>query len=182
MDHDENPYASPKADASDPDRIESEAQRVRHQYIGHESAVRSIAFLFYLASLVCTAALLFLPFDLFRSGPSYRVVDLALFLMLIGVAIGTFWLGHGIARLKQKVLLPVGILSTVGLLGVPFGTLISALVLYLVFGKKGRFVFSEEYLDIVQQTPHVRCRTPLIAWLVFAALSVAIAVGIFFLG
>ena len=124
MDHDENPYASPKADTSDPDRIESEAERVRHQYIGHEAAVRSIAFLFYLAGLACTVILLSLSFDVLRSGPSYRVVDLALFLMLIGVAVGVFWLGHGIARLKQKVLLPVGFLSTIGLLGVPFGTLV----------------------------------------------------------
>jgi hypothetical protein len=176
LDHDENPYASPKADTSDPDHVESEVERIRRQYIGHETAVRSISSVFYLAGLAWTIHLLVWSFDVLRSGPSYRVVDGVVVLLLIGLAAGAFWLGYGVMRLRQIVLLPVGFITTVALLVVPF---VSVLILHLVFRQNGRFVFSPEYQEIIRGTPSVQYRTSVVVWTLLCVLLAILACGFY---
>ena len=64
-------------------------------------------------------------------------------------------------------------LSAIGLIGFPVGTLINAYVLYLLLSKKGRTIFTPAYLDVIAATPHVKYRTSIIVW-IFLALIVVV--------
>ena len=65
------------------------------------------------------------------------------------------------------------ILSGLGLLNFPVGTLINAYILYLFLSKKGRMVFSAEYKDIIAATPDVKYRTSILVW-IFLGILVAL--------
>jgi predicted nucleic acid-binding Zn ribbon protein len=57
------------------------------------------------------------------------------------------------------------IISAIGLLSFPCGTLISACLLYLFFSHKGEMVFSDRYEEIIQGTPHIKYKTLIIVWI-----------------
>ena len=73
-------------------------------------------------------------------------------------------------------------LSAIGLLGFPIGTLINGYILYLFLSKKGRTIFAPAYQDVIAATPHVKYRTSIVIW-IFLALLVGLilfaAVGAF---
>ena len=81
--------------------------------------------------------------------------------------------------MKKWARIPTGILSGIGLLAFPIGTLINAYVLYLIFSAKGKMVFSDEYRAVIEQTPHIKYRTSIIVWIVLGLLLLLIAFGIF---
>jgi hypothetical protein len=64
-----------------------------------------------------------------------------------------------------------------GLLG-----LIPAYVLSLLLGRKGRMVFSPEYGDVIERTPHIRYRTSrallIVLGVIVLLLTMAMVVGI----
>lgn len=71
-------------------------------------------------------------------------------------------------------------LTVLGLLGIPIGTLISLSILYLLLSEKGRMVFSPEYKAVIAATPHVRYRTSLVNWvLLFVFLAVLVGLVAF---
>ena len=120
----------------------------------HETAVRSISALYFFAALF----LVLISVPLILQAPhraSLRVAGLVYMLLGGGVVV----VGVGIRGLQRWVRVPVGVLSGLGLLAVPIGTLLNGYALYLVFGRKGRVVFSPDYQEIVERTPHLRQRT-----------------------
>lgn len=70
------------------------------------------------------------------------------------------------------------VLSVLGLLAIPIGTIISAYFLYLLASKKGEFVFSEEYAQVRAATPEIKYRTSRIVWGFLIALILLIVLGI----
>lgn len=170
-----NPYEAPSADLhlgfGDP-KLASSAVALRSEYLRHEGAVRSIGTLYFLSSAFFV---LMIP-----SGLMITAEATTLGLGIIA-ACGLFaalfiWMGISIRRLDARVRLAVGILSGIGLLNLPIGTLINGYILLLVFGEKGKVVFSEEYARAREQTPHMKYKTPRatkICLLVLLALIVA---------
>jgi hypothetical protein len=55
-----------------------------------------------------------------------------------------------------------------GLCAVPVGTLINGYILYLVASEKGATVMTEQYRQIVEQTPHIIYKTSAIVWFLLA--------------
>ena len=51
-------------------------------------------------------------------------------------------------------------------------------VLYLIFSKKGAMVFSDEYKEIIRQTPEMKYRTSIVVWIFLGLLVLLIVVGI----
>lgn len=187
MTDDQNPYASPKTIDPLPaprSSEEIEVQAIRRQYLRHETAIKSIGQFYYLiGGLTALAAAIFLGTvfftELSRPQLTERILLAVLLVAIYGAFAAVFFtIGYGLYRLRGWVKWPVGILSGIGLLSVPIGTLINAYILYVVFGKKGKMVFSPEYQEIVRQTPHIQYRTPLIAWIVLVLFLVALAVGV----
>lgn len=170
-----NPYAAPAtpllAPASGP---RAEAERIRHEHLKHEASLRSIGLLYYLnGGLLLLGAMALVTVVLLAPPESSEldstfVIGLSAFYVALGVGVG--FVGRGLRALKAWTKLPVGLLSAVGLLGFPLGTLISLYILYLVFSAKGRTVLSSEYAEAIRLTPHIEYRTSILVWIALALI------------
>lgn len=175
---DENPFASPQA-ADEVGRPDSEVEAIRREHLSHETAVRSIGSIYFLLFFVfgLVALLILGPGVMAISGGND--VDIGLFFCGIGLAAGalagaSFWIGMGLNRLNPSVRKPAIVATCIGLLAFPVGTLVCPYLLYLLLGKKGRRVLSDEYKQVVLATPHIEYRTPVGNWLLLALLVVAL--------
>ena len=144
------------------------AEATRKEHLKHEASVKSIGFLYYLGG----AALLLGGIGLLHVTGGARgtgtgaagPVLLSVFLFMLGA--GQIWVGTGLRGLRGWwARMPTGILSGIGLLGFPMGTIINAYILYLIFSEKGKTVFSDEYHAVIEQTPHIKYRTSIIIWI-----------------
>jgi hypothetical protein len=109
-------------------------------------------------------------------GAKPETIGVMAFLLVFGVIELT--LAVGVRRLRPWARIPAVIVSCIGLLGFPVGTIISGYFLYLLASQKGATVFSREYQAVIQQTPHIKFRTPASVWIVIIVLVLAIVGGI----
>ncbi len=152
------------------------AEQMRKEHLKHEASIKSVGLLYYLggAGLLLVGLMSFLSIT--RDGPRLAIL-VGVFLLLLGA--GQLWVGTGLRRLQKWARVPTGILSGLGLLGFPLGTLINGYILYLVFSQKGQTVFSDEYQAVIQQTPHIKYRTSIVVWILFGLLVLALVAGLF---
>jgi hypothetical protein len=154
----------------------SAAEAMRNEYLKHEASVKSIGVLYYLggAGLMLAGIV-----TLFASGTDFSGIGgiiISALLFLVGA--GQLWVGTGLRRLRSWARVPTGILSGLGLIGFPFGTIINAYILYLIFSKKGKTVFSDEYQAVIEQTPNIKYRTSIVVWVLLGLVLVLIAFGV----
>lgn len=179
----ENPYAAPPIEADlamaySPFGADlSQDEQIRHEYLSHEASVRSVGILYYLGAFflgigsLSTVAFFLLPV-LLSSGDSqmgspdnlaFAIVIPAILLALYGLlTVLFFFTARGLRRLQPWSRISSGILSGLGLLQFPIGTLINVYILYLLLSPKGGMVFSPEYREIIARTPHIKCKTSLL--------------------
>jgi hypothetical protein len=151
---------------------DSAAAAIRHEHLKHEASIRSIGILYFLVAVF-----------MFLGG----LIGLAqgsgggLLAMMIGAVMG--YTAAQIRKLSSRVRNLVRVLSGVGLLVIPLGTLINAYVLYRVFSQKGRFILSDEYRAIIDQTPHIKDESSrvlgVLLWFVLGLLSLLAFAGVF---
>ncbi|MDD9934677.1 MAG: hypothetical protein OXT09_13795 [Myxococcales bacterium] len=150
-------------------------EAIRQEHIKHEASVRSIGMLYYVGAgmYLLTAIMLMVGAlgDEEFSGAGLGV------LMLFLVAIPGL-VGWGIRRLKTWARMTSIVLSCIGLLGFPLGTLINGYILYLLLSAKGRMIFSDEYRQVVEATPHVKYRTSVVVLVLFGLLVLLVLFGI----
>lgn len=175
MSDEQSPYAPPSAELTDTSSDEARAQITREEYINHEASIRSVGLLYYLAAV---GGLLGGIGMLVAAPASEESVMVGIAVVYLALGVVMAFVGRGVRKLRRWVKIPVGFLSAIGLLGIPIGTLINGYILYLVFGKKGRFVFSDEYQAIIEQTPHIKYRTSIVIWLLLIIIFVGIVAAI----
>lgn len=177
----ENPYAPSEVEA---DAVatpsDSAAEVIRHEYIRHEKSIQSLGVLFIIGG--CGGALLMfvgMIAEFGGNGPRtaqvpWIILTVACVISLVQVAVGV-----GMRRLSPWSRIPAGILGGISALNVPVGTLIGLYVIYLMVSKKSTVVFSDEYKQVIEATPHIKQRTSkVIVVLLFVLLAVlALAVG-----
>ena len=182
-DMDYNPYAMPSdefgyASAGDG----SEAERIRKELISHEASIHSIGVLYLIGAVFGTIVGIFLAVAgvaaINQNGAPDATVGLLMGVFVTGLSIGQGFVGFGLRRLQSWTRIPVGILSGIGLIGFPLGTLINGYILYLIFGKKGSRVFTPEYQEIIRKTPHIKYKTSIIVKIFLILLLVLIGLGI----
>lgn len=176
----ENPYQTPQ-NIDAPSTPPSDAVKVRREHIKTEASIKSVGILYFLGSFALLAAGVV---DLAAIADAPTVADLpryAAAAALIGLGVAQFIVGAAVRKLKPWSRIGIGIMSGLGLLGFPIGTLISAYILTLAFGKKGQMVFSEPYKEIIAATPEVKYKTSTTVWIVLGVILAAIALGILFL-
>ena len=148
---------------------DTSVERIRNEHIKHEASVKSVGVLYFLGG-----GLLILFGALSLAGRNPLGAFIGLF--ILGLAVLQIWVGTGLRSLKSWARIPTAILSGFGLLGFPIGTLINGYILYLVLCKKGVMVFSEDYKQVIAQTPHIRYRTSIVVWIALGVVILLLAV------
>lgn len=176
----ENPYETPKAEVLNP--VGSTAsEETRRKYIKHEASVKSVGILYWLGALALVV-MAFAPLvELGEGRGGSRDPGYALGFAAVLLAVGAlqFWTGAKLRKLDQVARIPCGTLSGLGLLAFPWGTLLNAYVLYLIFGPKGTVVFSREYKEVIAATPHIKYKSSIIVvvCLVLLVLLLLVVIG-----
>lgn len=155
-----NPYAPSQVTIAPPSLpLSSDYEAIRKAHIKAENTAKTAGALYYIGAVVFMVASLASLLDVFgaREGQALVALVSAMFVLALGLGVG--FLAHSLRTLKSWVRIPAIILSCVGLLGFPIGTLIHGLILSAIAGKKGRMIFSPEYKDIIAATPHIRQNT-----------------------
>ncbi|MGE9295746.1 MAG: hypothetical protein ACQKBV_05605 [Puniceicoccales bacterium] len=156
-------------------------EEIRQDHIKHEASLKSIGFLYLLGGVLATVGGVAGVIGMAANGDdSFMLIFMALYAVL-GVLI--ILLARGIRKLKRWTRIPATILACLGLLNIPIGTLINGYILWLIWSRKGKMVFSEEYQDVIEKTPHIKYKTPLVVWilvgLVLFGLLAAMAIPAF---
>ncbi len=169
-----NPYQPPQADILVSSDI-ANADVIRKAHINHEASIKSVGTLYYLGGVLCIGIVL--SNFLGRDTEELTAVVIGIGTIFLLIALAQFWIGSGLRKLKPSSRIPTAVLSGIGLLGFPVGTLISSYIMYLVLSKKGRVVFSEEYTQVIAQTPHIKYKS-IVVWVVLGILLLIIAIGV----
>jgi hypothetical protein len=148
------------------------AQEVRKKYLHHEACVKSIGTLYFIGSLLLLLAGIVGSMADKVDTVSARVIGGAL---LISLSAFLFWVADAIRKLKPWTRIAIGIVSGIGLLGFPLGTMINGYILYLVFCKKGEIVFSPQYRQVIEATPQIKYGVSVIVWICLAFLAALLA-------
>ena len=156
-----------------------ESERIRREHISHEASIKSVGVLYLLG------AILLLPIGLLSfvtgvAGLNQSVWGLSVLLAVMMLGLGLFQLftGLGLRKLKRPARIAAAVISGIGLIGFPIGTLINGYILYLLFSKKGTTIFSESYQQIVAETPHIKYKTSVVIWVIVGLLLTFIIGGI----
>jgi hypothetical protein len=177
-----NPYSAPKARVDDVGAGEIEhADEIRREYLKHEAGIRSAGSLYGLYALcLLLATLIFVVSAITGADPQTPRAVGIIMTVLCG---GFFWLFYklasGLRAMKRWTRIPVAVLSGVGLLGFPAGTLINGYIMWLVLSKKGNYVLSPEYEEIVAATPHIKHKISIVIWILLVLLlGIILAIAI----
>ena len=166
-----NPYSAPTARVEDNDA--GEAETIRRAHLSHETSVKGAGGLYLLGGVLLTIGGVAALAGGVRGGTDAVT---ALFVLALGVL--QFWAGLKVRALQRGGRIAGGVLSGLGLLAFPIGTLINGYILWLFFSDKGKTVFSDAYKDVIAATPHVKAKTSIVVWIVLAILLGLIAIGI----
>jgi hypothetical protein len=173
----ENPYAAPQTFDAAP-ILDSDAEIIRKEHIKTEASIKSVGILYFIGgAFLLFAGIIGLTTPPVVEGVAGLAEQVTAIIFLI-LGIFQFILGAAVRKLKPWSRVGTGIASGIGLLGFPVGTLINAYILYLVFGRKGKMVFSPEYKEIIAATPHIKYRTPKIVWIILGIIVLIVALGI----
>ena len=171
----------PSSDVED-GRVMSEkmsSEEIRKTYIDHETTIKSVSYLYYLGAGVLimtsvTAAIL-------NRGDKPFGDRISGVMLMVGIALFEVWVGMDLFSLKRWARVAAGILSGLGLLSIPIGTIIHGYVLYLLFGKKGAEVFSPSYQKIIAETPGVKGKTSVMMWVCMGLMVLLCIIGMLFI-
>lgn len=176
---DQNPYAVEASTYLAPQEL-TDVESIRKRYLGHEASVKSIGTLYLLGgvfSLLISAVYLIAGISSFTDtgpndfgGPSLGLFTLAIGVVFFSLGVLQIWSGIGVRKLRPAARIGATVISTIGLLGFPIGTLVSAYFLYLLLSEKGSYVFSDAYKQVIAQTPHMRYKTSILTWIVVILL------------
>lgn len=173
-----NPYAAAPISSGS-----SDAEQVRELHLSHEASVKSIAVLYLLGSLfglLASIGWIMAGLDSQVGGRAAEMAPILLTLGLIGIvlSIAQIVVAIGIRKLASWSRIPCVVLSVIGLLAFPLGTLINGYIIYLMLCAKGKMVFSPEYKNVIQQTPHMKYKTSIVIWIFLGLLIALFALGI----
>ena len=175
----DNPYAAPASVITPIPVHNTEAEQIRQAHLSHEASVKSIGTLYYLGAILLLLVLFGYSSTLLRvfnegaAGGSEVGMLIGGALLMLGLIVFQWILAGGLRKLRPWVRIPTIILSIIGLLGFPLGTLISGYILYLMFAAKSKMVFSPEYREIIAATPHLRYRTSFLKTVLVVILIIA---------
>jgi hypothetical protein len=169
-----NPFQAPENPFDPAGLGGTHAEAIRNAHLSHEASVKSVGALYMIGGVLCLAVsglFLFIP-----NGPGAEIDGMFILLPVIGII--QFATAFGLRGLQGWARIPTGLFSALGLLGFPIGTIINGYILYLIFSAKGSMVFSQDYREIIAQTPHIKYRTSIIVKIFLFLLLALLTFGV----
>lgn len=173
----ENPYEAPQTFDAPPAQA-SDAEVVRREHLNTEASIKSVGILYFLGGCALLVGGISTLGNLGEMDGVASLGEQAAVGLILAMGIAQFIVGFAVRKLKPWSRIGVGILSGIGLIGFPVGTLISGYILFLVFGKKGKMVFSEPYKEIIAATPHVKYKTSKVVWIILGIIVALVVLAI----
>ncbi len=170
-----NPYAPPLGTLAAGLDSGDDAELVRRAHLSHEVSIKAIGLLYMLGFLAAVMGLVLVAGGMAEVFSAET--DNAREGAMIGTVIGLLYMGLGalqglvglsLRRFKNWARIVASVFSVFGLIAFPIGTIISAYFLYLLLSAKGKFIFTDQYRQIVAATPHIRYKTHIAVWIVLA--------------
>jgi hypothetical protein len=153
-------------------------REIRTRMIGHETRIRGIGSLYFLMSTAFLLPLIVMIGVGLSEGLGTVSGELGVVLIMGVISGGLIYLGHGVRKLRTWSR-PVAIaMSSLGLLAIPFGTIINGYFMWLLLSQRGRQVFSDEYRAVIEATPEIRYRSSPVVLVAFVLLLLLIAAAI----
>jgi len=170
-------YAPPRAHVSDVIAVGSQAEAIRREHIKHEASVRSIGALYFISGAVLLVAGVGAVLSGGLGESAFGVPAAAVLIIYAAFGVLSIAVGRGIRALEPWARTTCIVLSFVGLIGIPIGTLVSGYILYLLLSAKGKRLFEPDYPAIIAATPHIKYRTSVVVW-IFVGLLVLLILAI----
>ncbi len=179
-----NPYA-PGVVQQKP--VLSDVEAVRHKHLSHEASIQSMGTLFLLSGLLATLAgviyFVVAVGSLISASQTRDPGTLALLFLcgsgLFAIGVLQVTIAFGLRRLSRWTRVPAIVFSVLGLVLVPVGTLINGYFLFLLLSEKGTTVFSDQYKEVIRQTPHIKYKTSIVVWVFVGILVFMFLMAIF---
>ena len=169
-----NPYAAPQIGPEVADPFEQDDTRIRQQFIDCEANLKTIAGLLVLGGVILAGSCV-IPGFLFLAQQGLDGLGAA---AIIGVpailGIVQFVVGLQVRSFRPSARIGAIVLCSLWLLFIPFGTMIGGACLWYLARPAAKYVFTQEYCDIIQRTPHVEFRTSRASW----GILIAVLLGI----
>jgi len=153
----------------------ADAEEIRKKNLNHEAAVKSIGTLYYIGAIFIVFAAVA---SFFSTDKATQGVKIGMMIIFALFAWAYVWIGGGLRKLDPKVRTVATILTALGLLAFPLGTLINAYILYLLLSAKGKLVFSPEYHAIIEATPQIKYKMSIVVWILLILLVALVATGV----
>ncbi len=174
MPEDLNPYAAPKAEIEQFEH-DSEVEEIRRDHLNTEASIKAVGTLYILGCVITlfggAAVVLRWTHNANEiNDPSFLPI---LAMLCFGVLQG--FAGYALRHFRRWSRLASTVISVLGLLAFPLGTFISGYILYLLWSKKGRTVFTAEYQDVIAATPHIKYKTSRLVWIVLGIIILLVA-------
>lgn len=171
-----NPYQAPESPTVDLNPAFVGPELVRHEHLSHETSVKLIGSMYLIIGSVFTIPSIAMAVGIYGMGSNVdQMQGLALLTGLLGIS--TLGLGFAIRRFSRWARIICGVISAGGMLfAVPVGALFNGSIIYLLYSPKGNVVFSDDYKDVIRQTPHIKYRTSGVVW-IFLLLLLLLFVG-----
>ena len=171
-----NPYAAPQTTDLELPNTDSPSEKVRKYCIATETSIKSTGALYIIFGVVSLVGNVSLGIAVSQNSffAKFSTIELII-LAFIGV-VGCFGIVCGIALRRLTVFGRISgtVLSVLGLLAIPIGTIACTYFLYVLWSKQASTVLSLDYKKIIADTPHVRYGASLVANLVAAAVIITI--------
>lgn len=171
----DNPYATSASAMAVQSPMHDSAEAIRQYHIKHEASVKTVGFLYILGAIIAIIAVIGFAVPGTRRSDPYAVGVAALY-GLMGVF--SFFVGREICKLTSWARIVGIVFALIGLLGFPIGTLLNFYILWLFASKKGAYVFSPEYKQIIGETPHIKYRSKARLILLIVVLAILVVLGV----
>jgi hypothetical protein len=168
----DNPYAAPQANV---DPVGTEDEAIRRAHLNIEASLKAVGNLYLLSGVLILFGAAGI---LLSSGPAAEYEGITIAALFLAIAIAQGIAGFGLRKLKRWARPIATVLSVIGLIGFPIGTMISGYVMYLLWSRKGRTVLQPEYQDVINATPHVKYKTSIVVWILLGLILMLVAAAI----
>ncbi len=178
-----NPYAAPEGQAWSDSFLPSSPQAVRKQFIHCESNIHSIGGLMILGGLLVSFGFGLAASIAIADGGLDRGVRAGFLIAIVLAGLWQIYTGIQLRRLKMSSRVPAAIACGIWILFIPVGTILGGVSLWYIMRPAASFVFSEEYAQVIRNTPEIGASTSIAGWslltIVLALIGLALLAATF---